>query len=390
MIFGLYYKSAFLLFYFTQGLIFSFVLLFKGNINAESSSRWLSFLIFLSCLYITPWMLGHAGWYAKDGYREFLFFVPFQQFFLIGPVIFFYTKTLLNPAYVFSKKDLLHFVPALIYLLYSGIVFIVDALVLDEFYFYADGRDKDLSPWYQIMGHGAIITYVSFSISLYNKYRIKIFEELSFAESVIYNWIRQFLISLLIILIVKIFFLILLPEWGDFGHKWWYYFFFSCIFYYIAFSGYANSIKTSISHLFIQKQELSASFEVKEIAPIEHNELESWMEKIEEFMEQENGFKNPTLTLLDVANALDTTTKRISSIINSGYNSNFNDFVNSYRVAEIKERLSRGDQNTFTLLSIALDSGFNSKTTFNRAFKKQTNKTPNQYISNLKNSSAKS
>lgn len=385
MIFDFYYKSAFLLFFFTQGLIFSLILFIKGYRDSSSSSKWLSLLILLSCLYITPWMLGHEGWYAKDGYREFLFFVPFQQFFLIGPAVLFYVKTLLNPSYSINKRDLLHFAPAVAYLLYSILVFIADVLVLDEFYFYADGRDKDLSPWYQFSGHGAIIVYLIICIRMYNDYRVKIFQELSFAESVVYNWVKQFLIALLIILIIRIFFLALFPNWGDFGSKWWYYFFFACSFYYIAFAGYANSIKTSISTRFVKNQEDEIPKEVKEsINQMEPNELDQWMKSIDTFVHSENGFKNPTLTLIDVAKALDTTTKRISSVINSGYHSNFNDFVNSYRVSEVIERLQKGDQQTFTLLSIALDSGFNSKTTFNRAFKKHTQQTPNQFISNLK------
>ena len=62
---------------------------------------------------------------------------------------------------------------------------------------------------------------------------------------------------------------------------------------------------------------------------------------------------------------------------------NFNDFVNQFRVAAIKERLAQGEHLQFTLLAIALECGFNSKATFNRVFKKWEGKTPGQYVAEL-------
>jgi AraC-like DNA-binding protein len=63
---------------------------------------------------------------------------------------------------------------------------------------------------------------------------------------------------------------------------------------------------------------------------------------------------------------------------------NFNDYINSFRIEEIKKRFENGETEDFTVLGIALDSGFNSKTTFNRAFKKYTGSTPQFYIQKLK------
>ena len=67
-----------------------------------------------------------------------------MQVLVIGPVVYFYMKSLLQVDFKFSKKDWIHFAPGLLYLLYSLVIFITDKLVLEEFYFYADGRDKDL------------------------------------------------------------------------------------------------------------------------------------------------------------------------------------------------------------------------------------------------------
>jgi|GEM_PF-2808764 len=76
------FQTATLAFFFLQGLIFGILLLRAGWGN----SYWLSMFVALCAAYQVPFMVGYQGWYGRDGYREFLFFVPFQQFFLIGPV----------------------------------------------------------------------------------------------------------------------------------------------------------------------------------------------------------------------------------------------------------------------------------------------------------------
>ena len=95
-------------------------------------------------------------------------------------------------------------------------------------------------------------------------------------------------------------------------------------------------------------------------------------------------FKNPRLTLRDVAQELETTTKTISAVVNSGFNMNFNDFVNHYRIEAIKQKMENQEHLTTTLLGIAYDSGFNSKATFNRAFKKYTSLSPKEYLDQMK------
>ncbi len=90
-------------------------------------------------------MLGYANWYSEKFTREILFFIPFMQVLLIGPVIYFYTKSLLNINFKLSRTDYFHFILALLYGIYSLVIFVTDKLILDDYYFYADGRDKDLA-----------------------------------------------------------------------------------------------------------------------------------------------------------------------------------------------------------------------------------------------------
>lgn len=383
MLFDFGTKSSILLIFFVQGIIFSFLLFKKGIQNENRSSKWLSIFIFLCTMYIAPFMLGYASWYSQKVYRDILFFVPFQQLFLIGPILYFFTQSLLNKSFELTKRDWIHFIPAIAYLIYSLVIVITDKLILSEYYFYADGRDKDLAPWYQMMGLVSMVFYLIISLKYYYRYKRIAFDAVSFANSILFKWLKHFFIAFLLILILRVVFFILNPEWGEFGSKFWYYLCFSILFYFIALNGYFNTIKTSlhINELQIDLQSRSQN----DVKPVETTipNLDEWKSKIERLMQSERLYKNPSLTLSDIASALDTQPKTISRIVNQGFSMNFNDFINHYRIEAVIEQLKSGEQKTKTFLGIALDCGFNSKATFNRAFKKNTSVSPKQFLDKL-------
>ncbi len=396
MIFDFTPKSSVLLIFFVHGLLFSGLLLNKGIRNQDRASCWLSLFLVLGALYLAPFMFGYAGWYATDFYRDVMFYVPFQQLFLIGPVIFFYTQSLLNKSFKFSKKDLIHFVPAIIYFVYSLVVLVTDKLVLREYYFYADGRDKDLAFWYQMSGLVSMSFYLVLSLRFYSVYKKITYQVVSFAEKILFGWIQRFLIAFLVILLLRCLFFILNPEWGAFGSKFWYYLCFSLLFYYISISGYSNTLRAFIAFqtsLFSSdssyriktgdSEKVEPDYEIDEMPekePVEIADLDEWKHKIEQIIEVEKAFENPELTLSQLSEDLDINPKKLSQIINQGFKMNFNDFINYYRTAAVIEKFQSGEHNLQNLLKIALDCGFNSKSTFNRAFKKQTLMTPKDYL----------
>ena len=96
-------------------------------------------------------------------------------------------------------------------------------------------------------------------------------------------------------------------------------------------------------------------------------------------MAEEELFKDPDLTLGRVARHLGLTANAVSLLVNAGLGQSFTDWVNGYRLAEVERRLRTDDAQRFTGLALALDAGFNSKTTFNRVFKEKTGLTPSAY-----------
>lgn len=332
-------------------------------------------------------MLGYANWYSEQTTREILFFVPCMQVLLIGPVVYFYTKTLLHKQFKFRKVDWLHFFPGIIYTLYSLFIFIMDKFVFEEFYFYADGKDKDMLDWYQWTGLFSMTVYLLLSLRYYLVYQRFIYQNVSFADSILFLWIRNFLLAFLSIIVLRVILFLIHPEWGEFGSQFWYYLSFSAIFFYVSINGYTHSVKNLVlSQANLQDVPIFAQEEMEETPKISaknNEEIQQWKVQLEALIKEKRLFENPRLTLNDVAQELNTTSKTVSGIVNTGFGMNFNDFVNHYRIEAIKELLKKGEHQRSTLLGIALECGFNSKATFNRAFKKSTTLSPKEFIDQL-------
>jgi AraC-like DNA-binding protein len=97
-------------------------------------------------------------------------------------------------------------------------------------------------------------------------------------------------------------------------------------------------------------------------------------------------YLEPKLSLVTLAEYLDISPNHLSQVINQYEGKNFYDFVNHHRVEEFKERAQNPKNMNFSLLAIAFDSGFNSKSSFNEVFKKNVGKTPTQYLNSVNNS----
>jgi AraC-like DNA-binding protein len=96
-------------------------------------------------------------------------------------------------------------------------------------------------------------------------------------------------------------------------------------------------------------------------------------------MERDRPWQNSELTLADLARRLSTTPHKLSEVLNSELDQTFYDFVNSYRVRYVQSRIGGRDAQNLKILSLALDAGFASKSTFNDVFKKHTGQTPSHY-----------
>jgi len=108
-------------------------------------------------------------------------------------------------------------------------------------------------------------------------------------------------------------------------------------------------------------------------------QLELNKAKLISLLENEKVYNDPQLTLSGLAKQLDTSPRTLSRTISEGCSTNFFELINSYRIEQIKEHLLHEDYQHYAIVSIGLEAGFNSKSTFYDAFKKNTGMTPSQY-----------
>ena len=104
-----------------------------------------------------------------------------------------------------------------------------------------------------------------------------------------------------------------------------------------------------------------------------------YFKKLESLMQFKKLYRNPSLSLTATADKLGISACYLSSMINSLLNKSFIDFVNEYRIADVKQHLNSGEFAHYTVVSVGLEAGFNSKSAFYAAFKKHTGLTPSEY-----------
>src|SRR5690554_509321 len=132
------------------------------------------------------------------------------------------------------------------------------------------------------------------------------------------------------------------------------------------------------------EKEIESEPEVKYAATkMEGEELLQCCIKVGQFMIANRPYLDSDLTLPKLAEDLDVSTHHLSQVINEMHGKNFFNFINKYRVDEVKRKIEDPKYNNYSLLGIAYESGFNSKSAFNRVFKNLTGKTPSQYRDSL-------
>lgn len=109
------------------------------------------------------------------------------------------------------------------------------------------------------------------------------------------------------------------------------------------------------------------------------SKTDSYYHNVMKLMQEEKLYADVELTLSSLSERLGISAGYLSRIINEKENKNFFEFVNSFRIEEVKQKLVDKDYGHYSILGIALESGFKSKTTFNTVFKKFTGQTPSSY-----------
>jgi AraC-like DNA-binding protein len=118
----------------------------------------------------------------------------------------------------------------------------------------------------------------------------------------------------------------------------------------------------------------------KPVSRLNEDELLKYKSILNNLLERDQVFTDPEINLASLADKVGISMNDLSFVINNSYNMNFYALINNYRVEKVKEMLSKKQYSHLTILGIAYEAGFTSKSTFNNAFKKNTGHTPSDYM----------
>lgn len=357
-----------------QGLIFAVILLFN---NEHPGARYLGVLM----LVLSYNGFETVGWSAGLGEYTIIFdLFTFVWIFGLGPSVYLYTHSLLKPEVAISKKEVVK--------IYSPVFFqfVIRALIFSMYILAllnengADGVEisADLFSYYHLYSEPlsvlVFLFYLYLSIRLFlNSKKEKEGYIKNKNQSAIHKWLRILLICFVILGILWPI-VLLLPYFTTIGFDNQYYLLellLVLFIYWIAFAGY-HKIKI------LNPEGINNS------APkVSEEEAKQYLSKLKEAMEIDKLFLDSELNRNKVAKHIGVNAKVLSMVLNQYAQQNFNDFVNGYRVEEVAQRLKSNAHAHLTLSGIALESGFNSQATFQRAFKSIKGMSPKEYQSSI-------
>lgn len=369
-----------------QSVVFATLLVYRGLKKQSAADYWLAGLLVLLSLGNVSHFIGFAGVY--DAYQSLSFF-PFDNPFAVGAVIYLYVKTLTNSERTFTRRDFVLFTPALVYYAYQFLIFLQPLSFKNRF------DDTVHVPFVMPVLTIAIIIanagFLFLSIRHYRHYHSWLNANFSDTEKIKFDWLRNFLYLFAAALLCSAIFDVtnsFIVHLSYTQYFWWHVIV-ALLTYYLAIAGYLRSasIKIEFKSPDIQEDPAIAIEESPETESrktlLKDEELKEWKDRLQHIMATKKLYLDSQITLAELSKGLGVNSNLLSFVINAGFEKNFNDFINEHRVAEVKAKLASGLAKNLTLLAIAFECGFNSKATFNRAFKKFTGLSPKEYQDQL-------
>jgi AraC-like DNA-binding protein len=351
-----------------QGVIICGLLLFSKK--RLLSSRLLAGIIGLLSLPGFHLYFHYKGGYEINRLTEFIHDItPMVIIMPIGPLIYFYVQSLTNPQFRFGKKQKLHFLPVLIDLipkLAGGVLYISMATghavwtrneytMLDDIY----NQYADIPRW--------------FSASIYLFYAIRYLISRTDKHNLLtiktQRWLRVFTGLLAGFQLIWLLYLVpyIIPASSEQLLKAvdWFpiYIPMTILVYWLGIQGYLTSFKLN--------------------GPSKHDQpgwVDSAWQRLNQSMEQDRLYLDPALNLARLAEHTGLSTRQISELLNQHRSTNFNAFINHYRVEEFKSQLASSQASQFTITGLAMKCGFNSPATFQRIFKQYTGMAPSAFL----------
>lgn len=343
------------------------LLSFTALINPMRVNKKANFLFGLFLLlWSSYWVLDVLRFCGISSSPYFIFFIYsiqiFTPIFLFFSVIFF-----INPNYRLKKNDLICFVVPFIYLI----------LLLNS------ENNTTIHTITMLMDVSHNLPYIALIYFKIRKHQKRIENISSNTENIDLQW----LIKLSFLLFITIIITVAYELFNTFIYKMHQHLVMDLLFLFIVYSTlyyvlrqqeiYPVNKKQREELLSIELESEEEQIEKKKLIP--DHEFEVLKQKLTLIMEGEKPYLDGDLNLHKLSGLIQISPHQLSYLLNNGYNENFFHFVNKYRVNHAKKMLADSSYKKLSMLGIAFESGFNSKTAFNTIFKKMTGMTPSEF-----------
>ncbi|MGH8014714.1 MAG: helix-turn-helix domain-containing protein [Candidatus Zixiibacteriota bacterium] len=357
-----------------QGIFLITATAYRGSKNPLASRL----LIALLVLMIFP-NLGYL--IIRSDLRYFipqLSALQYGSVFLFGPLFYLYSKSILDSSFRWQSEYWLHFVPYFFQFLYLLPFLLVKTVYWNRF------LDSFMSGNLYIQSPEKFILIVQLlHLSIYLALTLRWFRSakknsggrqylVPLASRL--KWVRQFYYCFVLLFLTVL-----------------------SLFAYIIINGRYNPVTNYINtlmlsgivyfvayKLILNPEPISPDFTQKYRAYMQFTgtDGEKYMKKLKALMDESKVFLDPDLSLPLLAQEIGLPPHQVSKLVNEKFDKSFNDFVNEYRVREFLTRVNDPRYQVLTIYGLALEVGFNSKSSFNTAFKKITGQTPSRLKSN--------
>lgn len=353
-----------------QGLFLSLAV-FRNRKGNRKANRFLALLLLFFSLSISNIVLFKTGMYNVV---PFTIKIPTNITFLFGPFFYFYIQHLINQEYKLSPKSWLHFLPALLIALCFLPFYLQDSHVKRAYVTTITHNLIYDAKYYDILIILSLATihigsYLIVIRQLLKKHVLKLKGYFSNIEEKNLDWVKYFINASMIVFILVIPLIYLIIRSNRFL---------------TAFNALGIIVSIAIYAVGYQGLKQTAIFSPMEQKANNRNpsssRLSSYLSQIHRLMVEEKLYTDPELNLDALAKRLAISKGLLSQILNDEIGLSFYDYVNQFRVDEVKRQLLESANSHLTIMALAAESGFNSKTSFNRTFKRYTQMTPSEFI----------
>ncbi len=288
--------------------------------------------------------------------------------FIYPPLFYLYVRALTCKRFRLTR-NLLHFVPALICAIYLMPFFLSDSASKKDYivssFAHPPNTDYVISSLVLVQE----VIYVVLLLRLLRQHSRQVKQSFSTVEKINLAWIRNLLIAMVGVTVLYVYF-----EFQEFGTN----------------ADYLVGLSLTVfiflvGYLGLRQPQVFTTPENSRAAPkyqksgLTPEKAKEFLDELTHLMTTEKPYLNDDLTLQELATRLAISPNHLSQLLNEHVNQTFFDFVNAYRVEEARRLLQDAESEHLTVLAIAYDAGFTSKSSFNAAFKKFTGLTPSQF-----------